>query len=73
MIIGHDRKGVLSAKTRVEVLVDSARQKQQFTHFLSFPVIGENVKQGFSDFKADVLRECDGVSVVLLDRLLIFL
>ncbi|KAL5004729.1 hypothetical protein ScPMuIL_018185 [Solemya velum] len=60
VIIGHDRKGVLSAKTRVEVLVDSARQKQQFTHFLSFPVIGENVKQGFSDFKADVLRECDG-------------
>ncbi|XP_046584119.1 LOW QUALITY PROTEIN: activating signal cointegrator 1 complex subunit 1-like [Haliotis rubra] len=58
VILGHDRKGVSSAKTRIDVIVESARQKQPFTHFLSICI--NNIEQSFVDFKTDVLRECDG-------------
>ncbi|XP_013401285.1 activating signal cointegrator 1 complex subunit 1 [Lingula anatina] len=60
VIHGQDRKGVVSARTRIEVMVDSARQRLPFTHFLSLPVNGQKIKDAFLDFKADVLRECDG-------------
>ena len=62
VILGHNRNGVLSAKTRVEVLLDSGRQKQPFTHFLSVPLTDKHIQDSLADFKADVLRECDGVS-----------
>lgn len=55
-IQGHERKGVVSAKTRVEVLVDSARQRQPFTHFLSIPIRSEEVMEKFEDFKFSVLE-----------------
>ncbi|KAJ8305691.1 LOW QUALITY PROTEIN: hypothetical protein KUTeg_016236 [Tegillarca granosa] len=59
IVAGHDKQGVISAKTRIEVIVDSARQREPFTHFLSFPVTSEAVKCAFTDFKSDVLRQCD--------------
>ena len=64
VILGHDRNGVLSAKTRVEVLLDSGRQKQPFTHFLSVPLTDKHIQDSLADFKADVLRECDGVGMI---------
>ncbi|KAK3576538.1 hypothetical protein CHS0354_018044 [Potamilus streckersoni] len=60
VITGHDRKGVLSAKTRIDLLTNSARQKEQFTHFLSIPVTSANIKVAMEDFKMDVLVQCDG-------------
>ena len=52
---------MLSAKTRVEVLLDSGRQKQPFTHFLSVPLTDKHIQGTLADFKTDILRECDGV------------
>ncbi|XP_077987756.1 activating signal cointegrator 1 complex subunit 1-like [Glandiceps talaboti] len=60
VITGHDKKGITSAMTRIDVLVDSARQRQQFTHFVSIPITSKDVTNGFEDFKLDVLRECHG-------------
>ncbi|XP_006822825.1 activating signal cointegrator 1 complex subunit 1-like [Saccoglossus kowalevskii] len=60
VITGNERKRIVSAKTRIDVLIDSARQRQQFTHFLSVPLNSEQVKNGFEEFKLDVLRECFG-------------
>ncbi|GAB1605456.1 activating signal cointegrator 1 complex subunit 1-like isoform X2 [Argonauta hians] len=60
VIIGRDKKGVVSAHTRLEIIVVSARQKQPFTHFLSIPIIDKTVHGHVLDFKDDVLRECDG-------------
>ncbi|XP_005100147.1 activating signal cointegrator 1 complex subunit 1 [Aplysia californica] len=60
VILGHDKKGIVSAKTRLDVIIDSARQRQQFTHFLSIPVTCEQVVTGFEDFRFEVLRQCDG-------------
>ncbi|KAK3713586.1 hypothetical protein RRG08_055228 [Elysia crispata] len=60
VINGQDKKGIVSAKTRIDVLVDSARQRQPFTHFLSIPVTSDNIITGFENFKDDVLLQCDG-------------
>jgi len=60
VILGHDIKGIVSAKTRLDVLLDSARQRQQFTHFLSISVTCEEVMCGFEDFRFQVLNQCDG-------------
>lgn len=57
IIQGHERKGVVSAKTRIDVLVGSARQRQPFTHFLSIPVRSEEVTEKFEEFKFSVLED----------------
>ncbi|KAK7486498.1 hypothetical protein BaRGS_00022299 [Batillaria attramentaria] len=57
IIQGHERKGVISAKTRVEVMVDTARQRQPFTHFLSVPIRSEDVVERFEEFKFAVLED----------------
>ncbi|XP_060065477.1 activating signal cointegrator 1 complex subunit 1-like [Ylistrum balloti] len=60
VIVGAERKGIISAKTRIDVIVSTARQKEQFTHFLSIPITSAEVTNRFLEFKEDVLRECDG-------------
>ncbi|XP_052272061.1 activating signal cointegrator 1 complex subunit 1-like isoform X6 [Dreissena polymorpha] len=60
VIQGHERMGVISAKTRIEVLLDSGRQKTAFTHFVSVPFNTAEIMNAFTDFKNDVLRDCDG-------------
>jgi len=59
IVIGAERRGVVSARTRIMLLVDSAKKKMPFTHFISFPLNARSVQDAFADFKADVLRDCD--------------
>lgn len=54
---GHDKKSVVSAKTRIEVMVDSARKRQPFTHFLSIPIQSEDIVEKFEDFKFNILDD----------------
>ncbi|XP_043087092.1 activating signal cointegrator 1 complex subunit 1 [Puntigrus tetrazona] len=58
VITGAHRAGVSSAVTRVEVLIDSFRRKQPFTHFLSFALNHGEVQQGFLRFREQVLERC---------------
>ncbi|XP_040885458.1 activating signal cointegrator 1 complex subunit 1 [Toxotes jaculatrix] len=58
VITGSHKAAVLSAATRVEVLVDSFRKKQPFTHFLSFPLNDPKIQEGFMRFKDEVLQQC---------------
>ena len=58
VITGSNRKGVVSAKTRIEILIDTSRQRMPFTHFLSIPIVSENIKSTFEEFKTDVLQNC---------------
>uniref|UniRef100_A0A0B7A270 K Homology domain-containing protein n=1 Tax=Arion vulgaris TaxID=1028688 RepID=A0A0B7A270_9EUPU len=60
VIDGHEKKGLISAKTRIDVIIDSARQREQFTHFLSIPVTSDEIILNFDDFKTKVLSKCDG-------------
>ncbi|XP_047233458.1 activating signal cointegrator 1 complex subunit 1 isoform X1 [Girardinichthys multiradiatus] len=57
VITGAQKAAVSSAVTRVEVLVESFRKKQPFTHFLSFPLNDSKVQDGFQTFKDEVLRQ----------------
>ena len=56
VVAGADRRGVVSARTRIMLLVDGAKKKMPFTHFISFPLNARSVQEAYSDFKSDVLR-----------------
>ncbi|XP_007558346.1 activating signal cointegrator 1 complex subunit 1 isoform X1 [Poecilia formosa] len=58
VITAAQKAAVSSAVTRVEVLVESFRKKQPFTHFLSLPLNDSKVQEGFQTFKDEVLRQC---------------
>ncbi|KAM8730702.1 activating signal cointegrator 1 complex subunit 1 [Acanthopagrus schlegelii] len=58
VITGSHKAAVSSAVTRVEVLVESFRKKQPFTHFLSFPLSDPKIQEGFQRFKDEVLEQC---------------
>lgn len=64
VITGSTKTAVSSAVTRVEVLVESFRRKQPFTHFLSFPLNNSKIQEGFLRFKDEVLKQCSQVSNV---------
>ncbi|XP_026206709.1 activating signal cointegrator 1 complex subunit 1 [Anabas testudineus] len=57
VITGSHKSAVSSAVTRIEVLVESFRRKQPFTHFLSFPLNDAKIQQGFLKFKEEVLQQ----------------
>ena len=56
IILGAERRGVISARTRIILLIDGAKKKMPFTHFISFPLNARSVQEAFADFKSDVLR-----------------
>lgn len=58
VITGQQRSGVISARTRIDVLLDSFRKKQPFTHFLSFALNQPAVQEKFLQFKEEVLEKC---------------
>ena len=61
VIVGKEKKGVTSARSRVQILVESARQKQPFTHFLSIPITSKDITKSFYTFKEEVLLSCEKV------------
>ncbi|XP_021253801.1 activating signal cointegrator 1 complex subunit 1 isoform X3 [Numida meleagris] len=71
VITGQQRGGVISARTRVDVLLDSFRKKQPFTHFLSFALNQPVIQERFLQFKEEVLEKCSqdhGVSSSLFQN-----
>ncbi|XP_066477793.1 activating signal cointegrator 1 complex subunit 1 isoform X2 [Tiliqua scincoides] len=71
VITGQHRNGVISARTRIDVLVESFRKKQPFTHFLSFALNQLPIQENFLQFKKEVLEKCSnnyGVSSSLFQN-----
>lgn len=62
VITGQHRNGVISARTRIDVLLDTFRRKQPFTHFLSFFLNEVEVQERFLKFQEEVLEKCSMVS-----------
>ncbi|XP_063290015.1 activating signal cointegrator 1 complex subunit 1 [Pelobates fuscus] len=58
VITGQHRNGVISARTRIELLAETFRKKQPFTHFLSFPLNQPEIQERFLQFKEEVLTKC---------------
>ncbi|XP_030837722.1 activating signal cointegrator 1 complex subunit 1 [Strongylocentrotus purpuratus] len=63
-ISGKTRQGVSSAKTRIDVMAASARQKTPFTHFVAVPLNSQDIMDRFQAFREDVLKECKHCSGV---------
>ncbi|XP_071605060.1 activating signal cointegrator 1 complex subunit 1 isoform X1 [Heliangelus exortis] len=71
VITGQHRSGVISARTRIDVLLESFRKKQPFTHFLSFALNQPTIQEKFLQFKEEVLEKCskdDGISSSLFQN-----
>uniref|UniRef100_A0A670I967 Activating signal cointegrator 1 complex subunit 1 n=2 Tax=Podarcis muralis TaxID=64176 RepID=A0A670I967_PODMU len=71
VITGQHRNGIISARTRIDVLVESFRKKQPFTHFLSFALNQLAIQEKFLQFKEEVLEKCSndyGVSSSLFQN-----
>ncbi|KAG8552031.1 hypothetical protein GDO81_004382 [Engystomops pustulosus] len=58
VITGQNRNGVISARTRIELLAETFRKKQPFTHFLSFALNYPEIQERFLQFKEEVLSKC---------------
>ncbi|RXM33798.1 Activating signal cointegrator 1 complex subunit 1 [Acipenser ruthenus] len=58
IITGQQRASVISACTRIEVLMESFRMKQPFTHFLSFALNQPEIQERYLQFKEEVLKNC---------------
>lgn len=63
VITGQQRGAVISARTRIDVLLDSFRKKQPFTHFLSFALNQPVIQEKFLQFKEEVLEKCSQVRI----------
>lgn len=69
VITGQHRSGVISARTRIDVLLDSFRKKQPFTHFLSFALNQPAIQEKFLQFKEEVLEKCSKVGIHMRIRM----
>lgn len=58
VITGQHRSGVVSARTRIDVLLLTFRRKQPSTHFLSFFLNEVEVQERFLKFQEEVLEKC---------------
>lgn len=58
VITGPNRSGVVGARSRIEVIAESSRQKIPFTHFLCFPLYNSDLERKMDEFKVKVLKDC---------------
>ena len=47
----------MGARSRIEVITESARETFDFTHFLCFPLYESNLEKKFEEFKVGVLKD----------------
>lgn len=52
-IVGSAKQSVISARRRLELIIMAARHKQDKTHFLCVPVMGQNIREKFVQFKVN--------------------
>ena len=58
VITGSTKSAVLAAGRRINLIVMSARHKQQCTHFLSIPMAGDSIKKKFMTFRVITIYFC---------------
>ncbi|KAJ8681231.1 hypothetical protein QAD02_017018 [Eretmocerus hayati] len=56
-ITGTTRRAVIAARRRIDMLIETSRNKLDFTHFLSIPGTSDEVRENFEKFKSDVLSK----------------
>jgi activating signal cointegrator complex subunit 1 len=58
IIKGPLKSNLVSCINRIDLIVSSARQRQSFTHIITFPLNFEILKQTLEKFKSEVLKKC---------------
>lgn len=65
-IVGKSRASVISCRRRIDLLIESSRNKIRFTHFISIPLNTEIIMRNFENLKSGILNysqhELDGIS-----------
>ena len=61
VITGARKKDVLSCQHKIELIVESSRQKIPPTHFLSFPLYNMEIISRLEEFKSTALEMCTQV------------
>ncbi|KAK0086430.1 hypothetical protein PV325_003207 [Microctonus aethiopoides] len=65
-IVGRSRASVISCRRRIDLLIESSRNKIRFTHFISIPLNTEIIMHNFENFKSGILNysqhELEGIS-----------
>ncbi|XP_043263400.1 activating signal cointegrator 1 complex subunit 1 [Colletes gigas] len=56
VIIGSNCKGIIKARHRINLLIESARSRLGFTHFLSIPLNEGQIIMKFNMFKNDIMN-----------------
>jgi len=57
-VSGTQKASVIRCCNRIDMMVISARQKHEFTHFISLPVNSQQMQESFQAFKREVLENC---------------
>lgn len=62
-------QAVVSAKTRIEILIDSVRHQLPWTHFVSIPLNTDDFIKQFELFKVQVMEHASNIKVSYLHTL----
>ncbi|KRZ33421.1 Activating signal cointegrator 1 complex subunit 1 [Trichinella pseudospiralis] len=66
-VMGKTKYSVMSCARRIMMIVNAARLRQPFTHFLSIPFTALEIVANFENFKESVLKECVGCNNICED------
>ncbi|XP_011499512.1 PREDICTED: activating signal cointegrator 1 complex subunit 1-like [Ceratosolen solmsi marchali] len=56
VIIGENKKNIITARYQINCIIENARSKMQPTHFLGIPTNSENIVDQFTKFKDNILN-----------------
>ncbi|XP_024883318.1 activating signal cointegrator 1 complex subunit 1 isoform X4 [Temnothorax curvispinosus] len=59
VITGRDRKAIISARHRIDLLIEASKKKIHYTHFLSIPLNKKEIIDKYISFKNGVLKNYD--------------
>ncbi|XP_011704169.1 PREDICTED: activating signal cointegrator 1 complex subunit 1 isoform X3 [Wasmannia auropunctata] len=57
VITGRERKAVISARNRIDLLIETLKKKIHYTHFLSIPLNKKGIMDKYLSFKNEVLEK----------------
>ncbi|XP_015191334.1 PREDICTED: activating signal cointegrator 1 complex subunit 1-like [Polistes dominula] len=67
VIIGSDHRGILTARRRIDLIVEVSRKKLTSTHFLCIPLNVEGIIEHFNSFKSHVIEKYGGITTGIED------
>lgn len=57
VITGQERKAIVSARNRIDLLIEALKKKMRCTHFLSIPLNKKGIIDKYISFKNDILKK----------------